>query len=64
MEEWENVDSPFKIYELTFKLTRSELELLIFTIKQIIPSSKFHENLVMKIYDELSNKLKEIQDRD
>jgi hypothetical protein len=52
---------PFKLYDLHLQLTISELEALSVTIRNNIPNNKFIENLIMKLYDEVEGKLKEIK---
>lgn len=56
-----NLD-PFKLYDLHLQLTVSELEALSVTIRNNIPNNKFIENLIMKLYDEVEEKLKEIKE--
>lgn len=53
--------NPFQLYNLTLTMTESELEILIDMIRRILPSDKFAENLVMKIYDEANELLTSIK---
>jgi hypothetical protein len=55
------VHNPFQLYEIKLNLTESELHALSMTIRNTVPNNKFIENLIMKIYDEVEEKLKEIK---
>lgn len=52
---------PFQLHELKINLTVSELEALSITIRNNIPNDRFIENLIMKLYDVVEEKLREIK---